>query len=90
MKKQSVNIAKFKARMGKYLAGVKSGNEVILMDRQTAVARVIPYTAGDVVPPEVKDPIIPFRSAMKKKLRPAAEKVKIDSLFFLLQERGSR
>jgi len=89
MKKQNVNIAKFKARMGKYLASIKRGDEVILLDRQTAVARVIPYRADDILPPEIRQPAVPFRKVVKRNVRSLEER-KIDSLFYLLQERGSR
>jgi prevent-host-death family protein len=41
MKKNSANVAAFKAHLGEYLRVVKNGGEVIVMDRQTPVARLI-------------------------------------------------
>lgn len=38
-----VRIAEFKARMSEFLLAVRRGHEVIVKDRQTPVARIIPY-----------------------------------------------
>ncbi len=38
----SVNIAVLKARLSFYLGQVKQGNEILVMDRNTPVARMLP------------------------------------------------
>ena len=39
---KSANIAKFKAELSKYLRFVRKGEEVIIMNRDTPLARVVP------------------------------------------------
>jgi prevent-host-death family protein len=38
-----VQIAQFKGRLSQYLRAVQSGNEIVVKDRNTPIARVIPY-----------------------------------------------
>ena len=40
----SVNIAVLKAKLSFYLGQVKQGNEILVMDRNTPVARMLPST----------------------------------------------
>lgn len=40
---KSVNIAKFKTELGKYLGFVRKGEEIIVLDRKIPLARVIPF-----------------------------------------------
>ena len=42
--RKGVNIAEFKAHMGKYLKQVKQGKEVILKDRDFQIAKVVPIS----------------------------------------------
>ncbi len=44
--KQSVQISQLKARLSEYLRFVRKGGELVVMDRKTPVARVLPYEAG--------------------------------------------
>jgi prevent-host-death family protein len=46
-----VKIAELKARLSSYLADVKRGQTVIVYDRQTPIARLVPYESepDDVV-----------------------------------------
>lgn len=39
-------IAEFKAQLSYYLKVVRSGKEVTVMDRETPIARVVPYRTG--------------------------------------------
>jgi prevent-host-death family protein len=54
--KESVQIARLKAQLSGYLRTVRRGGELIVMDRKTPVARIIPYEEGphrlQVRPPE--------------------------------------
>ena len=43
---KKVNIAEFKAHMGVYLNRVRKGQEVILKDRNTEIAKISPVTAA--------------------------------------------
>ncbi|MEO6463387.1 MAG: type II toxin-antitoxin system prevent-host-death family antitoxin [Candidatus Eisenbacteria bacterium] len=44
--KQSVQIAQLKARLSAYLRSVRQGGELVVMDRKTPVARLLPYEEG--------------------------------------------
>ena len=41
----SVRIAEFKARLSSHLRKVRQGHPLVLMDRNTPIARVLPYPA---------------------------------------------
>jgi prevent-host-death family protein len=41
-----VGIAELKARLSEYLREVRRGRTVTVVDRETPVARIIPYTSG--------------------------------------------
>ena len=42
-----VQISELKAHLGKYLAQVRSGDTVIVCDRHTPIARLVPYAEAD-------------------------------------------
>ncbi len=85
-----INIAKFKAELSKYLGYVRRGEEVVIMNRNESIARVVPYQ--EVVSPQLalvaqasEDWHKLFSLKTKILKRPAG-----DSLLFLLEERGER
>lgn len=86
---EKVNISSLKTFLGKYLKKVRSGEEVIVLDRQQPIAKLISYKGDDssiVVHP-------PTRS--REELNQILRKIKkskdaSDSLSFLLQDRGDR
>lgn len=41
-----VKIAEFKSRLSEYLRRVRRGQEIIVKDRETPIARVVPYSAS--------------------------------------------
>ena len=41
---REVKIAEFKTRLSEYLRDVRNGQELIIKDRQTPIARVLPYS----------------------------------------------
>jgi prevent-host-death family protein len=43
---KSVNIAELKNRLSAYLEEVKSGREILVRDRNTPVARIVPVEVG--------------------------------------------
>ena len=40
---REVKIAELKSKLSEYLRSVRSGNEVVIKDRETPIARIIPY-----------------------------------------------
>jgi len=44
---RSVNVAKLKDQLSKYLFFAKSGEEVVIRDRNLPVAKLVPFTAED-------------------------------------------
>jgi prevent-host-death family protein len=89
MKKSSANVATFKAHLGEYLRVVKNGGEVIVMDRQTPVARLIPYQEKELFKLEMIQAEEPFQG-LKELYGKPMKGLKIDSLKALLEERGER
>ena len=43
--KTVVKVAEFKSHLSEYLRSVRAGHEIIIKDRETAIARVVPYSA---------------------------------------------
>lgn len=41
--KTEVRIAEFKSRFSKYLRAAQGGQEIVVKDRETPIARVVPY-----------------------------------------------
>ena len=80
----TVKIAEFKAKLSHYLRGVKAGHPLTLMDRQTPVARLVPY----------EDPLAPLRirkatHPLKDFKLPPPLKLKVDPVQYLLEDRNS-
>jgi len=88
--KRSVNIAKFKAQLSRYLRAVRGGQELVITDRDRPVARVVPYTE------EVRKPRLDVREPLQdpselKTLRfPPVPGVKTDIVRVLLEDRAKR
>ena len=85
---KSVNIAKFKSELGKYLGYIRHGEEVIVFDRSIPLARVIPFQ-----PKESKllfeNPVDDPKNLINMHYEPI-QGVQVDSLKFLLEDRGDR
>jgi prevent-host-death family protein len=82
-----VNIAKLKARISYYLRTVRAGGELVVTDRSTPIARIIPF--------EEKEPSrLQIRKAKRSPSELAnlvyapVENQRINSLDFLIEERG--
>ncbi len=80
----SVNIAALTARLSHYLKLVRRGRSLTVLDRDTPVARIVPYP-GKADRLRVRRPI---RGPNEVRLPPPA-KASIDSLSLLLEERYS-
>lgn len=85
---KSVNIAKFKAELGKYLGYIRHGEEVIVLDRSQPLARVLPFEQkqSKLIIEEPHDKGVNLADLHFK---PILHK-KVDSLKFLNEERGDR
>jgi prevent-host-death family protein len=63
---RKAGVAQLKARLSAYLRRVQRGEEVVVMDRDTPVARLVPYA-------EPRPRPLPYRPALRKlHARPAA------------------
>ena len=78
-----VRIADLKARLSEHLRSVRNGGTVTVLDRDTPVARIVPYTAQ---PLEIRK--------AKRRLRdlklPAKPSKRTDSLALLVEDRRRR
>lgn len=79
----NVGIADLKARLSEYLAQVRKGRSLTVLDRRTPVARIVPYAAD---PLEIR---AATRRAKDLTLPPAPASP-TDSLAVLLEDRRRR
>jgi prevent-host-death family protein len=82
---KSVRIAELKARLSEYLRSVRRGHALVIMDRNTPIARVVPYAEGERTL-EVRRPLGRYPSLQKVPLPPRL-KLKHDVIEILLEER---
>lgn len=79
----NVGIAALKARLSEYLRTVRNGGTLTVLDRDTPIARIVPYAA----------PPLEVRSAKRRlrdlKLPPKPAK-RTDSLAILVEDRRKR
>jgi prevent-host-death family protein len=78
-----VRIADLKARLSEHLRSVRNGGTVTVLDRDTPVARIVPYTAQ---PLEVRKARRRLRD-LKLPVKPAK---RTDSVALLLEDRHRR
>lgn len=85
---RSVNIAKFKAELGRYLRYVRAGEEVVILDRSQPLARVVPLKSleSKLIFEEPSKESTNLRDLHFKSIK----NKHIDSLKFLIEERGDR
>jgi prevent-host-death family protein len=79
----TVRIAELKARLSEYLRSVRKGRTLTILDRDTPVARIVPYAAES----------IEMRRATRRPRDlelPPAPASPTDSLAVLLEDRRSR
>ena len=51
---KSVNVAELKNRLSAYLNDVRTGQEILVRDRQTPIARILPVTVGAAADEELR------------------------------------
>lgn len=85
---RTVQIAQLKARLSEYLRAVRAGHPIVVLDRKTPVARIVPAGNGkprlSIRKPDRKAP------APGRIPRPAALQVRDDIVQLLLEERENR
>jgi antitoxin (DNA-binding transcriptional repressor) of toxin-antitoxin stability system len=78
-----VRIADLKARLSEHLRSVRNGATLTVLDRETPIARIVPYAA----------PLLEIRKARRRlrdlKLPPQPAK-RTDSVALIMQDRGRR
>jgi antitoxin (DNA-binding transcriptional repressor) of toxin-antitoxin stability system len=79
----NVRIAALKARLSEHLRSVRNGNALTVLDRDTPIARIIPYTAQPLEIRKAK------RRLRDLKLPPKPSK-RTDSLAVLVEDRRRR
>ncbi len=78
-----VRIADLKARLSEHLRSVRNGGTITVLDRDTPVARIVPYAAQSLEVRKAK------RSVRNLKLPPKPAK-RTDSVALLLEDRRRR
>ena len=78
-----VRIANLKARLSEHLRAVRNGSTLTVLDRDTPVARIVPYSAQPLEIRKAK------RRLRDLKLPPKPAK-RTDSLALLIEDRGRR
>lgn len=81
---KKVGIADLKSRLSEYLRAVRRGETITVLDRQTAVAQIVPIHQRVVL--RVREPA-PGTPAPNKLPLPNPLNLKIDILQLLLEER---
>ena len=71
---RSVNVAELKNRLSKYLRFARSGEEVVIRDRNLPVAKLVPFRAEDADEEEL-------RLVAAGKLRLPEEELDLEALF---------
>ena len=87
--KKSVNIAKFKAEMGKYMDLIRKGEEIIVLDRRHPLAKIIPFRSERILEVSVRKGKGSVSQAFKDYLS-KKEDYGTDSLSLLLDDRKKR
>ena len=79
----NVRIAELKARLSEHLRSVRNGDTLTVLDRETPIARIVPYA------PQPLDIRKAKRRLRDLKLPPKPLK-RTDSVAFLVHDRGRR
>jgi len=79
---KTLNISYFKAHMSQELRAVRNGEKLVIKDRNTPIADVVPHTG---------EPVLPVRLPLRKlSHRFLSFKVQKDPVAVLMEERGNR
>ena|SRR5436309_15896471 len=81
----SVRIAELKSRLSEHLRKVRAGRSLTILDRDTPIARIVPWREGDVAL-RVRPPL-PGAAKLKRVRLPPPLAVDRDIVQLLLEER---
>ena len=84
----AVRIAELKARLSEYLRRVRRGRTILVMDRETPIAQIIPYEGGSASL-TVRHPM-PGAPRLAAIRMPPPLRIKADVVQILARERGDR
>jgi len=84
----AVRIAELKARLSEYLRRVRTGRTLIVTDRDTPIAQIIPYQPGPASL-TVRHPM-PDAPKLAAIRMPPPLAIKVDVVQLLARERGDR
>jgi prevent-host-death family protein len=83
---KGIGVADLKAHLSEHLRAVRRGRSLIVLDRETPIARIVPYVAESV---EVRGSSRRPRE-LKGRALPPRPGTPTDSLALLLDDRGRR
>jgi prevent-host-death family protein len=87
MAMKRANVSELKARLSSYLAAVRRGETVVVCDRQTPVARIVPYADE----PDTVSLIPATRPASDwRRIKPVRLKRPVDVVELLREDRDQR
>jgi len=82
----AIGVAELKARLSEYLREVRNGHEVVVMDRNQPIARLVPFEAP-ARSSVVREPMGRYRTLGDVPMPPAPANLTIDPVELLLQDR---
>jgi prevent-host-death family protein len=84
---KQTNVSGLKARLSEYLAAVRNGETVVVHDRRTPIARLVPFSAGaeDL---SISEPAQPVRALAK--VKPLRLRKGVDVVRLLRESRDQR
>ena len=81
---KNVGVAELKAKLSEYLRNVRKGHDLVVLDRDQPIARLIPYaTAGPLV---VREPVRSYNTLGDIPL-PAPVRLRTSAVDLLLEDR---
>ncbi|HLA90377.1 MAG TPA: type II toxin-antitoxin system prevent-host-death family antitoxin [Gemmatimonadaceae bacterium] len=81
---KKTGVAELKARLSEYLRAARRGHEITILDRDTPVARLVPYAASGAL--RVREPAGRHRKLADVPIPPAL-KLDVDPVDLLLEDR---
>lgn len=87
-----LKIAQFKNGLSKYLRQVRRGGEIIVMDRDTPVAKVVPFTTAKTAKAAAGLTVISADRPAKdlNKIHRVRPKIKFDAVKYLQEDREDK
>jgi len=82
---EGVKVAELKARLSEYLRRVRRGHAVTVLDRDTPIARIVPYAAG-AAGLAIRRPVAGAGKPSAVRLPPRL-KTNVDIVALLMEER---